>query len=562
MKREALGRWLLFVVVSGVAAGCKRQPGADPNTLAVIGERVIAQDDFIKRYQDFRRRTGGGVPDHGEARRQVLQNYVEEELLITAAIQRGYAEDAAGRHEHERLEIQELLNAFNRTRIASKVRVSEAELRQLYVRLHTQVQARHLYAPTRAQADSLYAALQNGATFEALAATVFQDPVLRNSGGLLGNFSVDEMEPAFEEAAFTLAPGEISRPVRTIDGYSIIRVEQRVTKPLLTESEYAQHRDKLMGYWKKRKAEAAVQAFVDSMRQALHIVFAEPVVSELYARLKNDTQREAFVESQDNTGADQLESEILLDGARGSWTVAQFRAAARFTSEKQQHWIRSAEHFKDFIAGLVIRAEVLDQARTAKLDQLPEYREKVAENFDIYLLGRMEDALYAEMQIPEDSLRHYYDRDPLRFATPPQVHLREIVLRDSTLAAKVAKRLKGGASFAELARKHSVRRRTAEEGGDLGFLTPRDLGQWSDLAFSLKPGERRGPVQMDSMFVLLECLARQPAQPRSFEQARGQVEETVRYMMREGARHAFLQQVRQNVTVVTHAERLNAVRLN
>ena len=196
MKREALGRWLLFVVVSGVAAGCKRQPGADPNTLAVIGERVIAQDDFIKRYQDFRRRTGGGVPDHGEARRQVLQNYVEEELLITAAIQRGYAEDAAGRHEHERLEIQELLNAFNRTRIASKVRVSEAELRQLYVRLHTQVQARHLYAPTRAQADSLYAALQNGATFEALAATVFQDPVLRNSGGLLGNFSVDEMEPA------------------------------------------------------------------------------------------------------------------------------------------------------------------------------------------------------------------------------------------------------------------------------------------------------------------------------------------------------------------------------
>ena len=106
------------------------------------------------------------------------------------------------------------------------------------------------------------------------------------------------------------------------------------------------------------------------------------------------------------------------------------------------------------------------------------------------------------------------------------------------------------------------RQRTLESWISAGFLTPQDLGQWSDLAFALKPGERRGPVQMDSMFVLLECLAQKPAQPRSFEQARFEVEEAVRQMKRDETRRAFINQIRQSVPVATYAERLHEVRLN
>jgi parvulin-like peptidyl-prolyl isomerase len=557
MRTFSLGFLVSSAVVIGVALGCKKQPGADPNILAVIGERVIGQDDFIRRYQDFRRRTGGGVPDHGEARRQVLQSYVDEELLITEAIKRGYDEDPAGRHEHERLEQQELLNAFNHNRIAGRVRVDENELKQLFVRLNTKVRARHLYAPTRAQADSLYAALQNGATFEALAAATFKDPVLRNSGGALGFFTVDEMEPSFENAAYELKIGEISKPVRTVEGYSIIRVDERVTKPMLTETEYAKHRDKLYGYWKARKVEAATQAFVDSMRQALGLTFEEAVVAELFAR----KIRPRFFVNRKTVWRDDLEGRSWC-AARSEMEVATFREAARFTSAKQQDWIRGVEAFKDFIAGLVIRSYILDQARAARFDQQPEYRDKVAEKFDTYLLQRMETAFSSEMQVPEDSLRAYFNREPQRFALPAQVHLREIVLRDKGLAEKVARQLKEGASFADLAMKYSERRRTAERGGDLGFLTPQDLGKWWDLVFAMKPGERRGPVQMDSMFVLLECVAHKPSRPRSFIEARAEVEETVRQMLWEDARRAFINQIRQSVPVATYVDRLNFVRLN
>jgi len=244
------------------------------------------------------------------------------------------------------------------------------------------------------------------------------------------------------------------------------------------------------------------------------------------------------------------------------WDVAHFRAQARFTSTKQQDWIRTPEHVRDFIAGLVVRAFILDQARSAGLDQQPGYREQVAEKFDTYLLERMENALHDEMRIPEDTLRAYFNANSQRFAVPPQVQLREIVLSDKKLAGQLARQLQGGASFSDLARKYSERRRSAAHGGDLGFLTPQDLGRWSDMAFALHPGERKGPVQMDSMFVLLECVAKKPSQPRDFDAARAGVAEAVHQMKWPEARQAFVNQMRQSVPVAMFTDRLNTVRLN
>ena len=67
---------------------------------------------------------------------------------------------------------------------------------------------------TRAQTDSLHRLLE-GESFQALAGEVFNDPELQASGGLLPPFTFDEMDPDFEDAAFTLLIGEISEPVRT-----------------------------------------------------------------------------------------------------------------------------------------------------------------------------------------------------------------------------------------------------------------------------------------------------------------------------------------------------------
>jgi peptidyl-prolyl cis-trans isomerase SurA len=75
--------------------------------------------------------------------------------------------------------------------------------------------------------DSVYTALQAGADFEALAKQVSQDPGSARRGGVLGWFARNQMVKEFEDAAFALQPGEMSKPFLSPYGWHIVLVKER-----------------------------------------------------------------------------------------------------------------------------------------------------------------------------------------------------------------------------------------------------------------------------------------------------------------------------------------------
>lgn len=77
----------------------------------------------------------------------------------------------------------------------------------------------------RAQADQVAAeARKNPASFAALAKTHSQDPGSAAKGGELGAFPRGSMVKSFDDAVFSMKPGEISQPVESEFGFHIIRV--------------------------------------------------------------------------------------------------------------------------------------------------------------------------------------------------------------------------------------------------------------------------------------------------------------------------------------------------
>lgn len=78
-------------------------------------------------------------------------------------------------------------------------------------------------ARKKAEADSIYTLLQNGADFDAIAKAESEDPGSARNGGRLNWFSTGMMVPEFEKASFELSNGEISRPVESRFGYHIIK---------------------------------------------------------------------------------------------------------------------------------------------------------------------------------------------------------------------------------------------------------------------------------------------------------------------------------------------------
>ncbi len=78
-----------------------------------------------------------------------------------------------------------------------------------------------------AKADSLYNLIKSGTPFDSLAAKFSQDKATAKKFGYVGWTQRGDLLQEYENTAFALQPGEISKPIKTRYGYHIIRLNER-----------------------------------------------------------------------------------------------------------------------------------------------------------------------------------------------------------------------------------------------------------------------------------------------------------------------------------------------
>ncbi|HPQ68081.1 MAG TPA: peptidylprolyl isomerase [bacterium] len=153
-----------------------------------------------------------------------------------------------------------------------------------------QVKARHILikvdenadeatvAAAKKKIEGLAAKVKGGADFAKLAEENSDDPGSKKRGGDLGFFGRGRMVPEFDEAAFGLAVGEVSAPVKSKFGFHIIKVEERKDS---TKREFAEIKDQLMRKMSFENQQKAYDDIVGKLRAKANIQIDEEALKAL-----------------------------------------------------------------------------------------------------------------------------------------------------------------------------------------------------------------------------------------------------------------------------------------
>lgn len=176
--------------------------------------------------------------------------------------------------------------------LAQGISISEDELRAYYEEHRQQYtsaeerRARHILIavdPERdeeaaeSQIEDLQKALREGAEFGQLAREHSDDPGSAAQGGDLGFFPRGVMDPAFEEAVFSLEEGEISEPVRSDFGYHLIKLEE-IREP--SGRSFEEVRDEIAHELRLQEAEPQ---FYEVLDRATNLTYEHPETLEVAA---------------------------------------------------------------------------------------------------------------------------------------------------------------------------------------------------------------------------------------------------------------------------------------
>ena len=120
-------------------------------------------------------------------------------------------------------------------------------------------------AEAQHRADDLLKQLKGGAKFEDVAKKYSEDPGSSNVGGSLGWIGKGQMTAEFEKAAFSLPKGQISDVVKTLDGFHIIRVDDKQEAHVKPLDEVKALIEPIL---KHQKATQAAQKMADALLKA------------------------------------------------------------------------------------------------------------------------------------------------------------------------------------------------------------------------------------------------------------------------------------------------------
>ncbi len=509
--------------------------------VATVGTTKIYISDWGNRYEKYLFSTG--MSDKFYVRERYLKDMIDEVVLKDYDDNSEILQNKEYQLEVKWLKKQAVLAYLKDQEVYAKLKVSDEEARKTFLQMNQEIAVRHLFAETKSEADNLYRRLQLGFTFNELAKQVFTDSILANNGGYLGYHTWGDFDPAFEEVAFNLKVGEISKPVKTEYGYSIIRVDDKKTKPLLTEHEYQLKKKQIIRSVKINLKKSATEKYIKGLVDFSKIKFNEKCLKLIFEKYQTDSLKKIEI----NENKFSAENCIFYRNKKYSnlWLLNKLGELPAFQSRK----ITDLTKLETIIKGIVLQNKLLKIAHKKGYDKdkivLDTYKKQMTQLFMTY----KKLVVLKELKLPDSTVYTYYLNHKDFFSTHNNLNVQEIIIKKITLADSLIKILTNGADFGKLAKQYSIRKITAKKNGVVGFVSLEKFGKLKEKFWSLAVGELFGPVEMNGYYGIFKILGKKPSKPLKFRQIKSDVEVAAKYSFQKPYFQNYIDRIRKRVKI-------------
>lgn len=513
-----------------------------PNqTIATVGNHQITVKDFITRFEDYL--LASGVKDNIVIRRSILNNMINEIILFNYDDNKKIFDDSEYKKELKWADKQTVLAYLQDQEVFAKISVSDEEVRDAYFKSNQKIAARHLFAQTEEEANNLYQLLQTGSDFKTLAKQVFTDSTLQNNGGYLGYFSWGDMDPAFEDAAYALNVGEISKPVKTKNGYSIIKLEDRVTHPLLTEDEFLRKKAHMEKVVKIRKKKPTEIQFISKVFNSSKVKVDEKLLGNILDNLTYSKENSVERKKQRSSSA--------ICVRYGAKSYSQNELEKRITEIPLYHLqkINSLENLKSVAKGIVLQDILFNMALKKGYDKNEEVLTTISKYHQNIFLKYKRKEVNDNTVLSDSLVMKFYNDNPQYFNSPDEINVQEIIVKRKTLADSLLTLINNNTDFGSLAEKYSVRDWSAKNKGIIGLAETTKYGILKDTLWKSEIGKVLGPIKIQTVYGIFKVLEKKNSSIKKFDQVKDDV---IRLTKKEQSRSIlsnYIEKVEKNVQI-------------
>lgn len=555
MNSRVWSVWVLLLAVAPLAAEEPAAPSeaaeatpAAPGVVATVNGEPIYFEDVERRLDSAHSgvaQTTRGAFDLD----RMMDRLINDTLLAQEAriLEMHNEEPLPGQVAALRLRLA--VEQLEKEEIGDRVEITEEEMRRVFEEDYATVTMRIATALEQEEAEGLLARLREGANFESLAREESADR-FATTGGLMENKARIDLPPELALSAWKMRPGELTGPIRTSLGWSVIRVEsfgeadpdrfEGLKRKILNELQY-------------RKAENLHAALSKRLRDKIEVSVDRPVLNAIACEQLPDARLVPRLEDPESVVARVGERTILAgelaDALKSRWKGVRNEEAALAT--------------RSIVLERLVRAELLRaEATRRKYDDTPRAR-RAAAAYEKQLLVRryLKEVVASQVKIADEEARAYYESRLDRYRKPPRIHLGQITVGSAEEAARIADLLRQGSDLAWLAAQHSTDR-FKDSGGDRGWIVPtRGVDVFQDELFEAEPGAVIGPMHVGESYVLFRVDAREEQGHFSLEEVDGEVRSALFAEAFEVLLDDHLKKLRERAEITIHDEVLASLQI-